>query len=46
MTVEVYTNNPLIDTDIHLLVDAIASDGEVLGELFRVLSTLLKDMRY
>ncbi|HKL59692.1 MAG TPA: DUF6530 family protein [Sphaerochaeta sp.] len=46
MTVEVCTNNPLIDTDIRLLADAIGKDGEMLGERFRVLSSLLKDMGY
>ncbi len=46
MTVEVCTNNPLIDTDIRLLADAIGGDGELLGERFRVLSSLLKDMGY
>jgi len=46
MTVEVCTNNPLIDTDIRLLADAIGADGELLGERFRVLSSLLKDMGY
>ncbi len=46
MTVEVCTNNPLIDTDIRLLADAIGKDGELLGERFRVLSSLLKDMGY
>jgi len=46
MTIEVCTNNPLIDTDIRLLADAIGADGELLGERFRVLSSLLKDMGY
>ena len=46
MTVEVCTNNPLLDTDIRLLSDAMGKDGELLGERFRVLSSLLKDMGY
>ena len=46
MTVEVCTNNPLIETDIRLLADAIGKDGEMLGERFRVLSSLLNDMGY
>lgn len=46
MTVEVCKNNPLIDTDIRLLADALGKDGELLGERFRVLSSLLKDMGY
>ncbi len=46
MTVEVCKNNPLIDTDIRLLADAMGQDGEILGERFRVLSSLLKDMGY
>lgn len=46
MTVEVCRNNPLIDTDIRLLADALGRDGELLGERFRVLASLLKDMGY
>ncbi len=46
MTVEVCTDNPLIDTDIRLLADAIGEGGELLGKRFRVLSALLKDMGY
>ncbi|MDT4761555.1 DUF6530 family protein [Sphaerochaeta sp. PS] len=46
MTVEVCTDNPFIDTDIRLLADALGKDGELLGERFRVLSALLKDMGY
>ncbi len=46
MTVEVCTNNPLIDTDIRLLADVMGKDGELLGERFRVLSSLLKEMGY
>ena len=46
MTVEVCTDNPMIDTDIKLLADALGKDGELLGERFRVLSSLLKDMGY
>lgn len=46
MTVEVCDNNPLIDTDIRLLADALGKDGEIMGERFRILSGLLKDMGY
>jgi len=46
MTVGVCTNNPFIDSDIRLLADAMGKDGELLGERFRVLSALLKDMGY
>ncbi|MBI9094861.1 MAG: hypothetical protein JEY71_08275 [Sphaerochaeta sp.] len=44
MTVEVCTNNELVDTDIRLLADAVGKGGELLGERFSVLSSLLTDM--
>lgn len=46
MTVEVCTNNEMIDTDIRLLADAIAVDGERLGERMRVLADLLERNGY
>lgn len=46
MTVEVCTDNPMIDTDIKLLGDVLGKDGELLGERFHVLASLLKDMGY
>ncbi len=46
MSVEVCTDNPMIDTDIRLLADALSQDGERLGERFRVLSDMLKQMGY
>ena len=46
MTVQVCTDNPLIDEDIRLFADAIAKDGELLGERFATLGRLLKDMGY
>lgn len=46
MTVEVCTDNPFIDGDIKLFAQALSEDGELLGERFRVLSSLLKDMGY
>ncbi len=46
MTVSVCTENPMIDTDIRLLADALGKDGERLGERFRVLGDLLNKMGY
>ncbi|MDY0288424.1 MAG: DUF6530 family protein [Sphaerochaeta sp.] len=46
MTVEVCKNNALLDSDIRLLADALGEDGEMLGERFRVLSSLLKEMGF
>lgn len=46
MTVSVCKDNPYIDQDIQLFYDALAKDGELLGERFRVLASLLKEMGY
>ena len=42
MTVAVCTDNPMIDKDIQLFRDALASDDEMLSERMHVLSRLLK----
>lgn len=46
MTVAVCTDNDRIDEDIHLFQEALARDGELLGERMAVLSHLLKEMGY
>jgi hypothetical protein len=46
MTVEVCTDNPMIDEDIKLFQQALSDDGELIGERLRVLSHLLKEMGY
>ena len=46
MTVSVCTKNPKIDEDIRLFADALAKDGELLGERFATLARLLKEMGY
>ena len=46
MEVSVCTDNEHIEEDLLLLKDAMARDGELLGERFRVLSSILKDMGY
>ncbi len=46
MTVAVATDNPMIDTDIKLFADVIGQEGEMLGERFSVLASLLADMGY
>ena len=46
MEVSVCTDNEHIEEDLLLLKDAMARDGELLGERFRVLSSILKEMGY
>ncbi|NCB26871.1 MAG: hypothetical protein EOM62_15585 [Bacteroidia bacterium] len=46
MTVQVCTDNEMIDTDIRLLADVLSQEGERLGERFSLLSSLLKTMGY
>ena len=46
MEVSVCTDNEHIQEDLLLLKDAMARDGELLGERFRVLSGILKEMGY
>lgn len=46
MTVSVCTENPMLDEDIKLFSQALSEDGEMLGERFRVLAKLLKEMGY
>ena len=46
MTVAVCTANSRIDEDIQLFRDALAADDEMLGERFRVLASILKEMGY
>lgn len=46
MTVSVCTDNDMIDEDIKTVRQALAEDGELLGERFRTLSGLLKELGY
>lgn len=46
MTVEVCTENQMIDEDIQLFSKILSEDGEIIGERLRVLSRLLKEMGY
>ena len=46
MTVEVCTDNAMVDEDIRLFSQVLSQDGEILGERLRVLSRLLKEMGY
>jgi hypothetical protein len=46
MSVQVCTDNPMIDEDIKLFSQALSDDGEMIGERLRVLSRLLKEMGY
>lgn len=46
MSVEVCTDNSMIDEDIKLFQQALSDDGEIIGERLRTLSRLLKEMGY
>ncbi|MEA4891951.1 MAG: DUF6530 family protein [Peptococcaceae bacterium] len=46
MTVEVCTENPMLDEDIRLFAQALSRDDELLGERFRVLARILREMGY
>lgn len=46
MTVEFCTDNDMLDEDIKLFINTWSKDDELLGERFRVLSSLLKQMEY
>lgn len=46
MTVAVCTDNERIDEDIALFQQALSNDDELLGERFRTLSRILKEMGY
>ncbi len=46
MTVEVCTDNGMIDEDIQIFAQALREDGELLGERLKVLSSLLGEMGY
>ena len=46
MTVSVCADNPMIDEDIKLFRDALAQNGEMLGERFSTLARLLAEAGY
>ena len=46
MTVEICTDNEMIDEDIQLFRQALADNGELLGERFSVLANLLQEIGY
>jgi len=46
MTVAVCTDNEKIDEDMRLFSQALGTEGEIIGERLRVLSSTLKDMGY
>ena len=46
MTLDVCTNNPMIDQDIQLFRQALSDEDELLGERFQVLASILKEMGY
>lgn len=46
MTVAICTDNERINEDIKLFSQALSDDDEMIGERFRTLSKLVKDMGY
>ena len=46
MTIEVCTDNPMIDEDIKLFRDCISRDDELIGERLAALAAILKGMGY
>ncbi|HEY3417210.1 MAG TPA: DUF6530 family protein [Armatimonadota bacterium] len=46
MTVEVCLDNPQLDEDIQLFVQALSKDDEIIGERLAVLARILKEMGY
>lgn len=46
MTVSVCTENPMIDEDIKMFLNALNEDGELMGERLSTLSRVLKEMGY
>ena len=46
MTIQFCTENDMLDEDIKLFVNTLSKDDELLGERFKVLSSLLKQMGY
>lgn len=46
MTVEVCTNNEMINEDIQLFRQALSDDDELLGERLRTLAGILREMGY
>ncbi len=46
MTVAVCVDNPKIDEDLRLFLNALGTDDELLSERLRVLSRILKEMGY
>ncbi len=46
MTVAVCTENEMLDEDIQLFNQALADDGELIGERLRTLARVLKEMGY
>jgi len=46
MTVEICTDNPLIDEDMKLFRDCLARDDELIGERLRTLAQVLKELGY
>jgi len=46
MTVSVCTDNPMIDEDIKMFLNALNEDSELMGERLSTLSRVLKEMGY
>lgn len=46
LTMAVCTDNPMIDEDIRLFQDALAQDGELIGERMATLARILRELGY
>jgi hypothetical protein len=46
MSVEICTENPMIDTDIKLFAEVLSNDDEMMSERLHVLANLLNEMGY
>jgi hypothetical protein len=46
MNIDVCTENEYIDEDIKLFANCLGKDSEIIGERFRILSNVLKEMGY
>ncbi|GAB6258151.1 MULTISPECIES: DUF6530 family protein [Peribacillus] len=46
MQLEIDTKNENLDKDIQYFYDMLQSDGEILGERFRIINNIMKEMGY
>lgn len=46
MTVSICTDNEKIEEDLHLFIEALSNDDELIGERLKTLAQILRDMGY